>query len=746
MRLGWFCLLLPLLASGRTVAMEYFVSPQGNDAWSGKLAAPAAGDGPWRSLSRAAAEAKPGDVIRIREGLYRETLVPLRDGEPDQPITYQAYGDEQPVITGADAITEWRPGEKGVWLAKMGWDLKDGNQLFAGGQPLTEARWPNSASLFQPERASVASGTETSITDPNLPDGDWTGALLWLASGSQWICQSKIVTKHDAAAHTLHYEQPLQNRFYEPKEGNPYVLMGVAAALDAPGEWLYDTGQVKLFPPDRADPRTLDIEARRRAVCIDLSGRKFIEVKGLAFRAGTLRTNADSADLVLDGLRGEYLGHSYLNDVSGSGAVRIDGRHHTVVNCQFAHSSGSVLWISGSDHRIVNNLVGGGDYAGKWNGTVKLTGRRQYFAWNTVRDSGRDLVSTAGLSASLVEHNDLSNAGWLTHDLGMTYGHNTDFGNTVIRFNHVHDNQAGRTAMGIYFDHCSHNVIVYGNCVWNVGMDPIRINNPAHFNIVAHNSCLQTGKTRTFDHSHRDDMRNCLWIDNLVNQPIELPDSVTVAGNVVEAKPGYAAAPADFRLKEGDQAIGAAAWPELVGPDAGAIPFGAKPFRVGHDFANPPAVPDTWTLPRVPYMNALVNACFELNSIEGWEAVGEGVEVAKGNGWGNNYADRAKQFEPTGTSHFELHLKGQSGVRQTVTGLTTGKEHTAYAWLRVSAEGDKVELEVAGQRVAVDSTTWTRVAVPFTPGPDGKATLTVRKTTGGDGFAAVDNLGVPRVP
>lgn len=735
---------LILFALGRTCAVDYFVSPTGNDAWSGLLAAPAGNDGPWRTLAKAAATAHAGDTVSLRAGSYREVLQPAHDGEAGKPLVFRAYEGEQPVITGADPLTGWQADPAGQWLAPMPWDLKDGNQVFANGRPLMEARWPNSTSLFQPDRAKVATGTETSITDPNLPPGDWTGALLWLASGAEWICQSMPVTRHDPITSTLNYEKPLQNRFYEPREGNPYVLMGVPAALDAPGEWLYDraAGQLRLLPPDGADPGTLNIEAKRRDVCIDLSDRHHVQVRGLAFRAGTLRTNSSSADLLLHELHGEWLGHSYLNDVSASGAVRIEGQRVTITNCHFAHSSGSVLMIGGSDHRIVNNLIEGGDYAGKWNGTVKLAGRRQYFAWNTVRDSGRDLVSTGGLSESLLEHNDLSNAGWLTHDLGMTYGHNTDFGNTVIRFNRVHDNRAGKTAMGIYFDHCSHNVIVYGNLVWNVGMDPIRINNPAHFNVVAHNSCYRTGPVRTFDHSKRNDVRDCRWIDNLLNAPIQLPDGAVVEGNLVETEP-YVAAPDDFTLRAGSAAIGAATWPGLTGPDVGAPAFAS-----GCDLTRPAQLPERFELPAVPYRNAVFNACFELGTLEGWTPLGQGASIAKGNGWGNNYADRAAQFEATGTSKFELKLEGQAGVEQRLEGLTVGKEHALSGWLKVSVAGQAVELRVKGEGVdavaTVDSTAWTRVTVPFTP--RGPVTVSIRKTTAGEGFAAADNLGVPRVP
>jgi len=213
--------------------MEYFVSPAATTPGR-PVGRARRGRWPVATLAKAAATATAGDTVQLRAGVYRETLSPVHDGEPNRPLVFRAYRGESPIISGADPLTAWRQSEDGQWLGKMDWDLKDGNQLFAGDDPLVEARWPNSTSLFQPERAKVAEGTETSIRDPNLPAGDWTGALLWLASGAEWICQSMPVVTHDPITSTLTFEKPLANRFYQPKAGNPYVLSGVPAARDAP--------------------------------------------------------------------------------------------------------------------------------------------------------------------------------------------------------------------------------------------------------------------------------------------------------------------------------------------------------------------------------------------------------------------------------------------------------------------------------------------------------------------------------
>ncbi len=140
---------------------------------------------------------------------------------------------------------------------------------------------------------------------------------------------------------------------------------------------------------------------------------------------------------------------------------------------------------------------------GLWNGAVKLKGRRILFSHNTVAHAGRDLISIHGLSESLVQYNDVSNAGYLTADLGMIYGHTTDFANTQFCYNWVHDNRASSHRNGIYFDHVAHNVIVHHNVVWNIKDDPLRLNNPAYNGLVFNNSCWRTGGNKKLSLSAR---------------------------------------------------------------------------------------------------------------------------------------------------------------------------------------------------------------------------------------------------
>ncbi len=740
MRTLWTTLALAAVGSA-ALATEYCVAPDGQDGNAGTQAAP------FRTLARAGLALQPGDTLTVRGGVYRETLSLARSGSAGQPITVRAAAGEQVTVTGADALTDWRQEANGTWSAPFDAPQADQIQLFDGAQPLREVTWPKGgADPLHPAWAKMTAGGATTITDPSLTgDADhWRGALLFMPSGYAWICQSRTVTAYDPATHTLTFDPPLPDAFYTPKKDNEYRLIGAPGEALASGEWRYDAAakRVALRLADGAKPSDRAIEAKRRVWAVDLAGRQHVRLLGLGFRAAGLRTDGASANLVLDGLRGEWLGHNLRNDAEG--AVVIAGQGHSVRNCSFRWSSSSVMRASGRGHRIENNLIECGNYGGKWQGVVALSGRDIVFAWNTVRDAGRDVLSIHHLTESRIVHNDLSHAGWLTADLGMTYGHNTDFGGTEIAWNRVHENEAAHTQMGIYFDHCSHNVIVHHNAIWGVRGDAIRFNNPGSYLLAYHNSCWHTGAISTFDHSHRNDLLGTRYQNNIVNAPIKLPEHCIVAPNLVSAEPPYADATKGlFTL------TGAPAEPKpvmLAGVTTGGQPYfgayqpGAEPWRAGHDFAHPPAPEAAWQPATMVGANRLRNANFELGTIEGWTKLGDGeATCVKGNGWGNKvYGDG--RDEPLGTSLQELRLSGAASVEETVTGLTPGQAYRLTGWLKVS-EGAKATLSVAGQSVEVSQAAWTRQTIEFTAPADGQVVVSIRKSAG-EGYAWADVLGL----
>lgn len=61
---------------------------------------------PFKTIAVAAQKAIPGDVITVREGIYRERVAPAVGGKTGKPITYQAYPGEEVIIKGSNI---WEP-------------------------------------------------------------------------------------------------------------------------------------------------------------------------------------------------------------------------------------------------------------------------------------------------------------------------------------------------------------------------------------------------------------------------------------------------------------------------------------------------------------------------------------------------------------------------------------------------------------------------------------------------------------
>ena len=135
--------------------------PTGNDAWSGRSAAPNADktDGPLATLAGARdavrklkAQAPLTEPVRIvvADGVYpmNETLVltPADSGSATCPISYEAAPDAAPRFTGGRPIAGFTRGADGVWTARVP-EVAAGQwyfeQLWVNGRRAVRARSPN---------------------------------------------------------------------------------------------------------------------------------------------------------------------------------------------------------------------------------------------------------------------------------------------------------------------------------------------------------------------------------------------------------------------------------------------------------------------------------------------------------------------------------------------------------------------------------------------------------------------------
>ncbi len=153
---GAWLILLSSVAAGA----DFYVAPNGNDAWSGTRPEPNAArtDGPFATLHRARDAVRtivksglrePVNVF-IRGGTYRLdkplVLGPEDSGAATCPITYAAYQGERVVLSAGRQITGWKTDDGKVWYADIPaaragrWKFR---QIFVDGRREIRARYPN---------------------------------------------------------------------------------------------------------------------------------------------------------------------------------------------------------------------------------------------------------------------------------------------------------------------------------------------------------------------------------------------------------------------------------------------------------------------------------------------------------------------------------------------------------------------------------------------------------------------------
>ncbi|MBJ2175933.1 right-handed parallel beta-helix repeat-containing protein [Aureibaculum sp. A20] len=118
MKKSIFTLLSFLLFSLLLQAKEYHVSKKGNDFNEGSKVAP------FKTISKAAKVAQPGDVITVHEGIYREWVNPRFGGINDSNrIVYQAAENEEVWIKGSEHIKTWKKHKGTVWKVVLNNDF-----------------------------------------------------------------------------------------------------------------------------------------------------------------------------------------------------------------------------------------------------------------------------------------------------------------------------------------------------------------------------------------------------------------------------------------------------------------------------------------------------------------------------------------------------------------------------------------------------------------------------------------------
>jgi hypothetical protein len=354
--------------------VDFFVSPTGNDNWSGRLPVPnvALTDGPFLTLERVKAavriarstERSAKITVALRGGIHRlkQTVVfTINDSAgPEGQTTYTAYPGETPILSSGIPIKHWKKldvvpkaaiagAHNQLWIADVPAELSNVLTLYDGLKRLPRAQGRG----FTPPRGWSLDAKGNAPSDVfYFPKGivnlyaDFRGAELLVMPTANYemsvlpisfVDRSRLVgvTKFQASRPIgpmqFHNETMwIENRIED---------------LDQPGEWVFDAEKRQIvFWPERGRPgdeivAPLLTELVRVEGATDYAGPSDEPVRNLSFDGLTF---AHAERLPRGDQDGLDLQHSWEHFDCPSAALRFRGAESCQIDrCRFIASSGA---------------------------------------------------------------------------------------------------------------------------------------------------------------------------------------------------------------------------------------------------------------------------------------------------------------------------------------------------------------------------------------------------------------------
>jgi len=531
----------------------FYVSPTGNDGWSGKLDEPNADktDGPFATIAKAVealrqdkTQANEAVSIVLRDGMHfldKPICLDQTDGGSKTcPVTYMAYPDEMPVISGGKRITgEWKKYDDNIMVCNIP-EVKEGkwrfNQLFVNGERQTRARIPHEGEYFAEEAISP--------TSFRFKEGDFK---RW-----QNLNDIEVVFFHSwnetrFIASELNEKERII-KFLDPKAmhvigwdgaGGPnrYYVENLIEGVQQPGDWYlnHHTGDLYYYPIGDIDKLEIIAPAINELFRLE-GGLKEQNIQNVIFRGLTFA----HTDWTLP--ENGYPDCGDVGDIVHPSAITWDNaRYCSMQDCTIAHTGTYAIEMKGYGNSVINCRIydtGSGGIVSR-----NYDEERNVFMFNHIHDCGKVYPSAVAINIDdgggtvshnlihdithsgvytrhwgtptqererenqeqglLIEYNEIYNCGGMINDNAGIFIRDS---NIIVRNNLIHDcySYGGRCpGWGIYLGCETRDTIVENNVVYRA--DEIMHVWYSDRNIVIQNNIFVDGRMDQINYQNPSD-------------------------------------------------------------------------------------------------------------------------------------------------------------------------------------------------------------------------------------------------